>query len=1197
MDRLHVIHITSALLVVALTSGAASAQVGATAMLRGTVRDPSGAIVPGATVTLLDTATSAVRTVLTDESGTFLCSLFPSTYELHVQITGFKTYVQKDLALGPGDAVGLDVRLTLGARTVTVMVTTSAGFVPVETGAREERVTAEQIDHLSVIGRSPLELLRILPGIVAPPQNQLESVSFGGGANETQAYGVNGIRSSHNAVSLDGSNLIDIGNNNGMLIALNDDMVQEVKVRATNFAAEYGAGSVSISAITKAGTSRFHGTGYWYGRDPRLGANDRSNTIVGIEKPRSSFFYPGGNLGGPILWPGAAYTRGRDKLFFWIGVEAQRQRVDSGTFLSTTISAAARTGDLSEFLADRGQNLNHPSTVLIPGGWPGAGTPAPANDLRPYVTPLGLALASLYPLPNYSDPDNRYNYVYSALEPTNRLQANGRVDWNISSSTRAYIRVARDAEDIENPRGIWWRGDLAVATPGESGNRGRSFAGNILQVLSGTLTNEILISFSRLTLDNAYRDPSRIRKDALRVEFQGLFPDQTPTVPLNHIYSFGGGQLGNYTPGPSDVYAYNDELLFADKLTKVRGAHALKFGASVARLQKQENFYNNEDGTLFFAPGSTPGSTGSQIGDLLVGRPFQIIQGTRAPHGWFREWNLDGFAQDSWKLRSTLTLDYGARLGYWTNDAERNGLGTWFDPSAYDSRTGTFLDPDYSRLNGVRYAARGEAPFGILDNRKPFALPRVNVVWNRNAEGITLIRGGYGLFVNRPSNDVVRDSALAVPPNAYNVTVNAYYDTSLGGQGLTYETAHVVPFSSLLGSQVINTLTPRSFTFPRTHTYTVSFARRIFWDQTVEAAYVGTTGRRLTSSVNGNVVPRGALSSGLLGNADLSIPVNRTALDPDVVNARRPFPAHGVILVHDFEGKSQYHSLQLTLSRQSSRRVQYFAAYTLSRAVGTLNDDYATRDPFDPSRTYGVLPEDRTHMFNVSWNVFLPDAARGALRNAIGRVLLNGWQLSGISTFSSGEPIHLTFSGDAAGLGVSQAYFGTPDVVGFDPTGFLGAAGNGLAPQFICDPRLSGSRVGERIVNINCIAVPRFGTNGSLIPPYDLRMPAHMNHDLTLFKNVVVRGTQKLQLRAGFFDVFNTAYARNPIGSPDVDLTLETTCNRRVDHVANGTGGFVDGACDPSAGYSFTPNTRANFGRIRIKRGHRIIELVVKYYF
>ena len=279
-----------------------------------------------------------------------------------------------------------------------------------------------------------------------------------------------------------------------------------------------------------------------------------------------------------------------------------------------------------------------------------------------------------------------------------------------------------------------------------------------------------------------------------------------------------------------------------------------------------------------------------------------------------------------------------------------------------------------------------------------------------------------------------------------------------------------------------------------------------------------------------------------------------------------------------------------TLSRQTARRLQYFVAYTLSRVEGTLAPELFPRDPYDPSHTYGILESDRTHVLNVSWNAMLPDGARGGLATPFGRGLLNGWQLSGISSVMSGTPIHLPFSGDAANPGVSQSYFGTPDVFGFGP-------GNTLVPVFTCDPRLNGHQVGEKLLNIACVGVPPFGTNGTIVPPYDLRAPWHSTHDLTVFKNFATRGAQRLQFRAGFFNIFNTAHVNTTFGSPDVDFALDTVCNSFVDHVPNGVGGYVDRVCDPAGGFSYTQNTLANFGKVKLKRGHRVIALVVKYDF
>ncbi len=161
------------------------------------------------------------------------------------------------------------MRLEVGQQSETVTVTSQAELIQTQTGAREGLITAKQIENLSVIGRSALELMRILPGVVTE-FNMGESVSFGGGGNNTQGYTVNGIRSSGNTVSLDGSSLIDIGSNSGVIVSLNNDMVQEVKVQSSNFAAEYGTGGMNVSGVTKSGTSRFHGSAYDYWRDLQL---------------------------------------------------------------------------------------------------------------------------------------------------------------------------------------------------------------------------------------------------------------------------------------------------------------------------------------------------------------------------------------------------------------------------------------------------------------------------------------------------------------------------------------------------------------------------------------------------------------------------------------------------------------------------------------------------------------------------------------------------------------------------------------------------------------------------------------------------------------------------------------------------------------------------------------------------------------
>jgi hypothetical protein len=442
---------------------------------------------------------------------------------------------------------------------------------------------------------------------------------------------------------------------------------------------------------------------------------------------------------------------------------------------------------------------------------------------------------------------------------------------------------------------------------------------------------------------------------------------------------------------------------------------------------------------------------------------------------------------------------------------------------------------------------------------------------------------------------------LRLAPNAYQVATDFWAGGNYGnGTGLTYDTIHEATLANRIGSLAINTLNPKDLKWPTTHSFSMTYERRIFYNQIISTAYVGTRGRDLVSRENGNVMPFGAMSSGTFNGINLSDPVNRYAVASDTANLGvfRPFNAFSgsgtgcggsvPLCVYDFNGVANYDSLQVTLSRQTGRRLQYFVAYTLSKNRGTLGGEYSQIDPYDPSRTYGVLPVDRTHNLNVSWTAFLPDSKSD---NAVAKGALNGWKLSGISSLASGIPITPVFSGAAASSATAAAYFGTPDVVGPSVT-----SGNALAPVYTCDPRTGNTGVGESILNINCFGFPAFGQNGSNVPKYNIRTPMRTNTDLTVFKDISTFSDQKLQVRFGFFNLFNQSFANTNVAN-DINLTLDTTCNVIVHNVPTGNGSNVTDACDVTKGFSFTPQTLQNYGKINIKRGHRVVEFVLKYYF
>jgi hypothetical protein len=1163
------------------------AQTSGSATLRGTVKDPTGAVVSGATVTLVNEKTQTSRSVTTESEGTYVFTqVDPDVYTIRVEAANFKGYQQTDLRLSPSDTRGQDITLEVGLAGEVVNVET-VEQIQTETGEKSSTITAEQIQNLSLIGRSSLELLRVLPGVVPPDQSQMEVTSFGGGANNSGSYSVNGLRGQNNSINIDGSRVIDIGSNSGTIITANNDMVQEVKVQTSNYLAEYGSSAVQISAVTKSGGQDFHGALYWYTRPWWAAANERSRNYAGQDKPHNKFNYPGGNIGGPIVIPGWDYSEKKDKLFFFYGLEFQRQLVAQDTRLAVVPTALQRQGDFSEFLPggvndpenDGGSFLNQPiRNLLIPGGFEGAGGNAPGNNLAPFIDPIGLALINLYPQPTGLYENGRYNYATNASSPTNRTDQKLRVDWKPSEKASAYVRLARESEETEFPFGIWWTAsNYELPSPVIGSNLGRSAAVGITTIISPTMVNEVVFSASRLKLDNDYRDPEKVTREALGIDaFTLPFGVQTPYAAID-IHSWGGTPGGEFwSPGGLPLYAYNASYSVNDTLSKVEDSHTMKFGVFIERGDKQQNFNNNAEGDIVLGAGWIPGSTGTDFGDLLVGRPAQLGQDTKAPDGEFRFWNIEGFAQDSWKVKPNFTLEYGVRISYFPNNYERNGLGAVFDPTAYIPGAGPYIGGDPQRPNGILLASRGEIEKGVVPNPPVKFGPRVGFAWDITGEANHVIRGGVGVFYNRVQGNYQYD-VLRLPPNAFSTSVNAYQLS-----GLTFTNFGTWdPFVALGGFSPLSQ-DPHGNQIPRIVTGSLSVAERLPFDQVLELSYVSTYGRHLPNKQSINFLPAGTLQGDYNG-IDLDNPLLRAALDDSITNRFRPYPDFSDVIYSQFNTRSNYQSLQVTLTRQQAERVQYFVNYTFSKALGhqALNEqDAGLLDPLDNrGRSYGILNTDRTHVLNASYVIGVPDLAEGWADNWAGRGVFNGWKVSGITTISSGVPLRIAVQGDYPQAATRRAYQGSPN-------GTLGLV-------YLGDPSFpGGSEVGEFLLRATALALPGIGDVGTFQAPYNLRSPARMNTDITLFKTFNVTENQRVEFRTGIFNIFNQAFANPNLG--DIELTLQTACNTRATGVPNGVGGTVD-ICDPRGGYSITNADR--FGRINTKHGRRVIEFAVKYLF
>ncbi|MEJ7709966.1 MAG: hypothetical protein WKF84_08920 [Pyrinomonadaceae bacterium] len=787
-----------------------------------------------------------------------------------------------------------------------------------------------------------------------------------------------------------------------------------------------------------------------------------------------------------------------------------------------------------------------------------------------------------------------------------------------------FLRLARETELNDSAFGIWW-GPSTYELPSHNlgTNNGRSAALSITSVINPTMTNEVVFSASKLELNNSYAEPEKVSLGALGIDnFQLPFGRTTTFPPAIHNWGSNNNNLWAGLSGPN-IFAYNSSFSATDNLTKVYGSHTFKFGGLLEQANKEQNFQGREEGAIILAGSWNQNATRSDFGDLLVGRPTEIRHSTPSPVGQFRFYNIEGYAQDSWKLRPNFTFEYGMRVAYLPNNKEQNGLDPLFDPSTYVRGAGAFINNDPQRPNGLLVARSGAIPKGSVPDNPPQLAPRVNFAWDINGNGSFVIRGGGGLFYNRVQGNFQYDPALRNPPyGIYEAAFNTFDSASTYTDNVADLTlsrlSRLRPYSKL-GGYSPNTPDPSSRNIPRIANFSLSVARRLPFGNVLEVAYVGTQGRHLPNTINKNVIPLGALNNlsltdpgtGTPGTEgyrapavlDLSNPIQRAAINGDVLNTLRPFPDLGGIIYRQYTGTSSYHSLQATLNRQLGSNLQYFATYTFSKSLGTLGGDGEVNPIDTRGRSYGVLDTDRTHIFNISYNYNLPDVARGGFRNAVTSGVLNGWQISGITTYQSGTPIRLRFDGPANTGQLSLAYFGS-DALN------VGNGAGGIAPAFTGNPYTGGApnKIGEKILDISKITFPSVGTSGPSVAPFYIRSPNRNNHDISFFKNFNFDqdGSKRLQFRMGLFNIFNQAFPRDiNIGDPnssDVYLRLDTECVRDAtsingEPIRNGVGGTVDRLCDPAGGFRFTADTLNRFGTLTTKRGRRIIEVALKFYF
>jgi hypothetical protein len=980
-----------------------------TGTITGFVSDRSGALIPGAEITVTQLATDVARRVISNDRGIYVAPSLPvGDYEVKAELAGFKSFVRRGIRVEAESRLTVDIALEVGQISETVTVTDAVAPVQSETGEVSTLVSGTQVTELALNGRNFTQFLTLGPGVVSRQTGRMMGV----GQEGNPLMSVHGGRFTMNKFTYDGTIAMDTGGNRGLNMFPPMEAIQEVKVLKSNYSAEsggYGHGIVNI--VTRSGGKEFHGDLYEFFRNDALDARNFFASSVSPLK-LNNFGY---TLGGPFFIPGKYNTDKTRDFFFWSQSFAIRRGpqlvsfVDppTGVFTAQSPSAAMRRGDLSEIAAavrDPLTNQPFPNNQI------------PANRIDPNAA---ILLEQYYPLPNRAGAPN---YAVTPSSATDWREELIRWDHHFTDRFKLTARYVQDTWEQE--QAIKKPAPHAFATLGNFfGKPGRNLTTKLSNILGRAALNEFTYGFSMNRITNT-PNPEATRPSALRIA--EIFPlNQQNVIPNVSITGYGaigvGGQLNNVNP----VFTFRDDYSI------LVGRHSLKLGAEVIRTQKFSTSYDNMQGSFTF----NGSRSGNAFADLLLGEAFNYTENEIEEKGYFFATDYEFYAQDDWKAGRDLTINYGLR--YYVMEGGNGGA------EKYD-RISTFVPGLYDPAQALRLTAAGDLVAGTGDpmnglitptNLKGLDLPRslkkthfdvfgprFGFAYSLPGGRATVLRGGYGLFYFWGENN--NEGRQSNPPFGRSANI---FTTRLSDPGAGTDRI----FPPNVAALDVENLPPTIM-----H-WSLGVQRELGAGLLAEVTYVGTRSYHLSRTLNINQ-PRAEVARSS-GGAN--------------INTIRPYLGYGNLNYSENSAESKYHALEAHVLRRFSGGMLFQVAYTFSKGLA----DEGVQDVYDKRSAWGLFSLDRTHMLTLNFVYELPWLKTRT--DALARVF-GGWQLSGITTFQSGLPLTVTAPGDRTGTGAASRpnlvsdpnqdaphgidkWFNTEAFV-LQPVGFFGNAGSNI---------------------------------------------------------------------------------------------------------------------------------------------------------